>query len=121
MLNSPLVGLGRYIASSSTIFTQCIVAMTFQVISPEPYDANFQVSTYSERRATNAYCAPPMRTPHRGGQSPLTPGEKPNGHHALIKVVLFIFFKKTVSSFPPLRASLCSQLLPQIMARRRNQ
>jgi hypothetical protein len=51
--------------------------------------------------AANAYGAPPMRTPHRGGQSPLTPGEKPNGHHALIKVVLFIFFKKTVSSLPP--------------------
>ena len=37
----------------------------------------------------------------RGGQSPLTPGEKPNGRHTLIKVVLFIFFKKTVFSFPP--------------------
>ena len=75
--------------------------MTFQVISPEPYDANFQVSTYSQRRAANAYGAPPTRTPHRGGQSPLTPGEKPNGRHTLIKAVLFIFFKKTVFSFPP--------------------
>ena len=75
--------------------------MTFQVISPEPYDANFQVSTYSQRRAANAYGAPPTRTPHRGGQSPLTPGEKPNGRHTLIKVVLFIYFQENRFQLPP--------------------
>jgi hypothetical protein len=56
--------------------------------------------------AANAYAAPPMRTPRRqcvrrGGQSPLTPGEKSNGRHTLIKVVFIYFFQENRFQFPP--------------------